>query len=150
MLKRKIPSAGTPVQLSDLFIAIKGAFGKEAPLLERIIEKLLNIKHCLLVNSGTTAFYVILRTIKKFSDKNEVILPAYTAPSLILSIKKAGLKPCRIHDLRHTFASQLVICGSELRDVKELLGHSSYTTTLKYAHLTKSRLNDAIDKLEIL
>ena len=66
------------------------------------------------------------------------------------AIKKAGLKPCRIHDLRHTFASQLVICGSELRDVKELLGHSSYTTTLKYAHLTKSRLNDAIDKLEIL
>lgn len=92
MLKRKIPSAGTPVQLSDLIIAIKGAFGKEAPLLERIIEKLLNIKHCLLVNSGTTAFYVILKAIKKFSDKNEVILPAYTAPSLILSIKKAGLK----------------------------------------------------------
>ena len=66
------------------------------------------------------------------------------------AIKKAGLKPCRIHDLRHTFASQLVIHGSELRDVTELLGHSSYTTTLKYAHLTKSRLNEAIDKLDIL
>lgn len=66
------------------------------------------------------------------------------------AIKKAGLKPCRIHDLRHTFASQLVICGSELRDVKELLGHSSYTTTLKYAHLTKSRLNEAMDKLNVL
>jgi len=64
------------------------------------------------------------------------------------AIKKAGLKPCRVHDLRHTFANQLVLCGDELRDVKELLGHSSFATTLKYAHLTKSRLKEAINKLE--
>ncbi|OGS38296.1 MAG: hypothetical protein A2551_08240 [Elusimicrobia bacterium RIFOXYD2_FULL_34_30] len=100
--------------------------------------------------------YIELNNIKKtegyvFINQNGNRLDASKLQKEIkLAIKKAGLKPCRIHDMRHTFASQLVLCGSELRDVKELLGHSSYTTTLKYAHLTKSRLNEAINKLEIL
>ncbi len=45
------------------------------------------------VNSGTTALYVTLMALKGLSDRKEVILPAYTAPSLILPIRKAGLEP---------------------------------------------------------
>ncbi|MBU0502996.1 MAG: DegT/DnrJ/EryC1/StrS family aminotransferase [Candidatus Omnitrophota bacterium] len=45
------------------------------------------------VNSGVSAFYLILESLKHDSLKKEVILPAYTAGSLVVAIKKAGLKP---------------------------------------------------------
>lgn len=62
-------------------------------------------------------------------------------------LRNAGLAHIRPHDLRHTFASHLVMEGVDLRTVQELLGHSSYSTTLIYAHLTQAHLKDAIKKL---
>lgn len=57
--------------------------------------------------------------------------------------KKAGLKDVRMHDLRHSFASALVNNGLSIYDVKELLGHSSVSTTQRYAHLSQDRLSKA-------
>ena len=48
--------------------------------------------------------------------------------------KKAGLEWVTIHDLRHFRAPQWVQRGVDLRTVQELLGHSSITTTMRYAH----------------
>lgn len=45
------------------------------------------------VNSGTTACYITLRALTRRSSRREVVLPAYTAPSLTLPIRKAGLIP---------------------------------------------------------
>ncbi|MFA6384008.1 MAG: DegT/DnrJ/EryC1/StrS family aminotransferase [Candidatus Omnitrophota bacterium] len=45
------------------------------------------------LNSGLASFYLILEALKAISSKKEVILPAYTAGSLIVAVKKAGLKP---------------------------------------------------------
>jgi integrase len=49
--------------------------------------------------------------------------------------RRAGLRRIRWHDSRHSFASQLVIAGTPLRQVQEWLGHSTITMTMRYAHL---------------
>ena len=45
------------------------------------------------LNSGLAAFYLILSCLKSRSERKEVVIPAYTAGSLVVAIKKAGLKP---------------------------------------------------------
>lgn len=54
---------------------------------------------------------------------------------LIVACRRAGMRKVRWHDLRHTFASHLVMKGVSLRAAQELLGHSSITVTQRYAHL---------------
>jgi site-specific recombinase XerD len=40
------------------------------------------------------------------------------------------------HDLRHTFCSNLIISGADLKEVKEMIGHSDIAMTDRYSHLT--------------
>ena len=57
---------------------------------------------------------------------------------------KANLKDVRMHDLRHTFASQLVNEGRSLYEVQILLGHSNMKMTQRYAHLNNESLMSAV------
>lgn len=59
----------------------------------------------------------------------------------------AGLGHVRIHDLRHTCASHLVLAGTPLNTVRELLGHTSMTMTLRYAHLAPEATAKAVETL---
>ena len=63
--------------------------------------------------------------------------------------EKAGLRKFGWHTLRHTFASHLAMKGVPLRTVQELLGHSTITMTMRYAHVTASNLRAAIDMLNV-
>ncbi|MES0337909.1 MAG: site-specific integrase [Candidatus Magnetobacterium sp. LHC-1] len=59
----------------------------------------------------------------------------------------AGCGDVRPHDLRHTFASQLLMSGASMASVQVLLGHTTYATTQIYAHLSQEHLIDVVNKL---
>ena len=92
-MKLLTPSAGTPVSFSDILQGFLSSCSHSNITFESVIKAYTNKKYCYFTNSGTAAFYIVLKALKTVSKRTEVILPAYTAPSLILPIKKAGLRP---------------------------------------------------------
>ena len=64
------------------------------------------------------------------------------------TVKRAGLVDLTFHDLRHTFASRLVMAGVDLATVKELMGHRHITMTLRYTHLAPGHMRSAIAALD--
>jgi site-specific recombinase XerD len=54
----------------------------------------------------------------------------------------------RFHDLRHTFASYMVMSGADLVTVQQLLGHGSINMTMRYSHLAPKHRAQAIKVLD--
>ncbi len=126
-MSRYLPIVGFPVESADVAKAFRGAF--DASAVRRFMAEIGRVTHCVPVfaaNSGSACFYAILETLKRSQvskGKVEVVLAAYTAPSLVVTIRKAGLKPvlCDIllddfnadpeSVLRAVTRDTLVVCG---------------------------------------
>ena len=91
---KKIPNIGYRIIFSDLLSGFTGFFSKSfTNNFQEILSEYAQSKYIYLTNSGISAFYIVLQALKKRSSRREVILPGYTAPSLVVAIHKAGLKP---------------------------------------------------------
>ncbi len=62
-------------------------------------------------------------------------------------LQRAGIKDFHFHDLRHTFASHLVMNGVDLFTVAKLLGHRGTKMTMRYSHLSPGYLQEAVRQL---
>ena len=101
----------------------------------------------------------LLKDLKKQSNVNidyvfDIINSGHSHNWLRLELikiaKKASIKDLtKIHTLRHTFASHLVMNGVDLPTVKRLMGHTDIQTTMIYAHLAPEHLSDAVNKLSL-
>ena len=79
----------------------------------------------------------------------ETLKPYYDVKkSFAGGLRKSHILDFHFHDLRHTFASRLVMSGIDLTTVKELLGHKSITMTLRYSHLASSHIQNAVKVLD--
>jgi integrase len=65
-----------------------------------------------------------------------------------LAVEGAGIEHFRFHNLRHTAASRLAMRGRSLKEIQEVLGHKSFSMTLRYAHLSHMHLRTAVEALE--
>ncbi len=95
----------------------------------------------------------ILSEIKRDS-KSRFVFPGRTPDEPLTSITRkfwasicrtADIKDCRLHDLRHTYASILVGRGATLPSIGALLGHTQTQTTARYAHLYDDPLRAATE-----
>lgn len=85
---KKIPIVACPINISDIFYSVKNPEDK----LKEVLKDLFNLRFIYLFNSATSSFYSILEALKKIDKRDSVVLPAYTASSLVFAIKKAKLK----------------------------------------------------------
>lgn len=115
----------------------KSGKGRSIPMSPRLYSTLA--EHKLAHGGGERVF---------LSDEGEVLDSNRVKHAFWAGIKAADVRRIRIHDLRHSFASQLVIAGESLFKVQTLLGHSDSTMTQRYAHLRAEDLGESVGVLD--
>jgi integrase len=96
----------------------------------------------------------ILKAWQSQNTQSELVFPSKNGEKFVHIktswagvLDAANITNFRWHDIRHTFASNLVMAGVDLNTVRELLGHSNIDMTLRYAHLAPEIKANAVSKL---
>lgn len=89
--------------------------------------------------------YEVLK--KLYKDGENVFSIKECKRSFATALRKAKIEDFRFHDLRHTFASHLAMDGCNLKTIQELMGHKDIKMTMRYSHLSKAYLEEAVEKL---
>jgi integrase/recombinase XerC len=128
----------------DLDLAIVKVMGKGrkeriVPVGKKAVEALrayleergvLNLEEPLFVNArgGRLTGRSVGRLIKKYTKSSGIF------------------RKVSPHSLRHTFATHLLDAGADIREIQEMLGHASLSTTQRYIHLSMGKLMEVYDK----
>lgn len=91
-----------------------------------------------------------LKAIHALRLESDFVFPSTSEAGHLVDLKRvwaslcaeADISDCRIHDLRHSFASVIASKGGSLEGIGKLLGHTQVQTTNRYAHLFDSDLRD--------
>lgn len=121
----------------------KGDKERWVPINPRALEMMLTYIHTVRVHynikSGEEK-YVFINRLGRHLSRNYVFM------FLQQAVENADIrKHVSPHSLRHSFATELVENGADLRAVQEMLGHESISTTEIYTHLTRDTLRDTIE-----
>lgn len=133
------------IYASDLSLRVIGKGDKErwVPVNERAMQLLMlyvETVRCHINPKPGEDKYVFLSRLGRHLTRNYVFMFLKDA------VAKAGIgKQVSPHSLRHSFATELVQNGADLRAVQEMLGHESITTTEIYTHLNDRTLRETID-----
>jgi integrase len=92
--------------------------------------------------------------LESFDDRQGRVFKCWGHPDTLTGLVKkalvdAGHPAMRLHDLRHTFASNLAEAGESLQAIGELLGHTDKRTTEIYAHLSDQHLRASLRRLKL-
>jgi integrase len=104
---------------------------------------------------GTAALQLLGTMRKAAPHEARFLFPSHGSTGHLTEVKKAwaaickagGIVGLRIHDLRHSYASQLASAGVGLHVIGALLGHTQPQTTHRYAHLFDDPLREATNKV---
>ena len=116
----------------------KSGKGRQIPVNERLDEVLKELRR---TNQLKSPYVFCDAEGRRFKNVKR---------SLAGACRRAGIEDFTFHDLRHTFASHLIMNGVGLKAVQELLGHADMTMTMRYAHLSQDHLRDAVGVLNNL
>jgi integrase len=117
---------------------VKSGKGRQIPINDRLAEVFKEVRRG---NQLKSEFVFCDSQGRRFSQVKR---------SFASACRRARIEAFRFHDLRHTFASRLVMRGASLKAVQELLGHADLKMTMRYAHLSHEHLRDSVNLLNDL
>lgn len=127
------------INFEHAMLTIEGAYAKSGktrhiPLNTEALQTLKSWRE----QSDNTELVFANKDGQKFDNVNKAWRGILTS---------AKITNFRWHDMRHHFASRLVMASVDLNTVRELLGHSDMSMTLRYAHLAPEHKAQAVQKL---
>jgi len=115
--------------------------------LQKYLEKRTDPNPHLFISHDKRTGKIIKLKNSKINSEDQPLTPRSIQRLIQKYAKAAGItKPVTPHTLRHSFATDLLQNGADIRSVQTMLGHSSITTTQIYTHITDKELKNIYKK----